>query len=133
MTGIVRVDAGYFLMGAAPEDQLLDPNYPEEDNLQFSRPQRRMWVSAFEIDIYPVVNSLYKQFIDDTDFQVPHYHSGFDVRAAYSWDVARRTFPEGMENHPVVLVSWYDAVAFCDWAGKRLPTEAEWEKAARGV
>lgn len=130
--GMIRVDAGYFLMGASPEDQLLDPNYPGDD-LSFSRPQRQVWVSAFEIDCYPVTNAVYKRFVDDTGYEVPHYHSDWDVRAAYSWDTVRRTFPEGMENHPVVLVSWYDALAFCDWAKKRLPTEAEWEKAARGV
>lgn len=82
-------------------------------------PQQEAFIGSFNIDVYPVTNAEYKEFVDATGHELPR-----------KWEEG--TFPEGMGDHPVVWVNWYDAQAYAEWAGKRLPTELEWEKAARG-
>lgn len=81
---------------------------------------RTAFLEAFEIDMYPVTNRQYMRFLDTTGHaQVPeHWGEG--------------TYPPERADHPVVNVNWHDAMAYARWVGKRLPTEQEWEKAARG-
>jgi formylglycine-generating enzyme len=86
------------------------------------RPQRPLVLDAFAIDRYEVTNFLYQQFVDATG----HRKSGPPAR------YAKNMSKMGNINQPVVYVSWEDAEAYCHWKGKRLPTEAEWEKAMRG-
>lgn len=85
--------------------------------------KQKIYLDGFWIDKTPVTNAEYKQFLDAN----PNY------RIPYSWDEKKRTYLPGKEKHPVVYVSWYDAKAYADWVGKRLLTEQEWEKAARGT
>ncbi len=90
----------------------------------------------FYIDVFPVTNKQYKEFIDETGYELP-YKDDEDAKP-YNWDRNKKTYPDGMADHPVVLVSHKDAEAFCTWRSKkegkeiRLPMEEEWEKAARG-
>ena len=87
------------------------------------RPQRTLVLDAFAIDRYEVTNFQYQQFIDATG----HRKSGPPARYAKNMGKLRGI------NQPVVYVSWEDAEAYCHWKEKRLPTEAEWEKAMRGL
>ena len=104
---MVLIPAGDFIRGT-------DNRLPDEG------PQHTMFVKAFQIDKYEVTNLQYQKFLQASHRPPPN-------------DFVNGTYPEGKVDHPVVFVSWYDAQAYCQWAGKRLPTDYEWEKAARGT
>lgn len=86
-------------------------------------------VDSFWIDQTEVTRIAYAEFISDTGYPAPFVN---ELWARDGWNWQGASFPEGTGKHPVVLVNWYDARAYCTWANKRLPTEAEWQLAALG-
>ncbi|MBM4426603.1 MAG: formylglycine-generating enzyme family protein [Chloroflexi bacterium] len=104
----VYVPAGEFLMGK--------PGEPDVNS-----PQRTIYLDAFWIDQVEVSNAMYEKCVDDGTCSLP----ALSENPYYGKWVYR--------NYPVAYANWTQAVAYCEWAGRRLPTEAEWEKAARGT
>jgi formylglycine-generating enzyme required for sulfatase activity len=108
----ITIPEGPFPMGTDLKD---DP-----DAWDVESPEHSVHLSRFSIARVEVTNAQYKVFIDQINGDPPPYWENGEI-------------PENKEHHPVVGVNWYDALKFCDWAGVRLPNEAEWEKAARSV
>lgn len=105
--GMIRIPEGSFIKGS-------NDRWPDEG------PQYTYYLDTFSIDKYEVTNSDYKSFVIATRRKPPRNWRG-------------TTYPSEINKHPVTFVTWLDANAYCHWAGKRLPTDSEWEKAARGT
>jgi formylglycine-generating enzyme required for sulfatase activity len=136
---MVFVPAGEFLMGS-----------PEKIGIENEHPQHSVYLDGFWIDQTEVTNSTFRDFVKQTGYKTEAERVGessviekgdefgnfvYLIKNGANWShpFGPESDIEGLDDHPVVHISWYDAQEYCTWAGKRLPTEAEWEKAARGV
>ena len=104
---MILVPEGQFTLGS-------DKRHPDEG------PMHTIYTDKFYIDKFEITNAQYMKFAVETGRNLPdHLRNG--------------VIPPGKQDHPVVYVNWHDARDYCHWAGKRLPSEEEWEKAARGT
>jgi formylglycine-generating enzyme required for sulfatase activity len=107
---MILIPGGHFTMGAGAEDR---------DAKQNERPQRKVYAGPFYIYRYEVTNGMFRRFVAATGYKPLGRWQSFDR--------------PGLESHPAIYVTYRDAIAYCRWAGVSLPTEAQWEKAARGT
>lgn len=133
---LVYIPEGAFLMGRAPTDNAAFPN---------ESPQHKVVLDHFRIDKTEVTNAMFSAFVEDTAYVTDAERKEGEANSLkdgdwQSDDEANWKHPFGAtsniigkDQYPVSQVSWSDAFAYCRWAGRRLPTEAEWEKASRGT
>lgn len=127
---LVYVPEGEFTMGS---------NNGNSDE----KPEHQVILDAFWIDQTEVTNGMFSKFVEETNYQTDvekagwsYVFNGSEWEKIYGASWRRPKAPANsipVDNKPVLYISWNDAYAYCSWAGRRLPTEAEWEKAARGT
>ncbi len=133
---MVFIPAGQFVFGTNQTDEsglgasmgIPKPLY------QDAHPEQKPFLKGFYIDRFEVTNRRYQNFLENLPTH-PEYKAMIEKLGYYSppkgWQ--KTQFSEGLGVNPVTWVTWFDAANFCQWAGKRLPTEKEWERAARGT
>ena len=127
----VSIPEGTFLMGsttetaeAAYQDAKLRSSMLEQHTFDAELPQHQVYLDAYEISRYEITNAQYRAFVEATNRPTPRGHNSEETWADETLNG---------DTQPVVGVTWFDAQAFAEWIGGSLPTEAQWERAARGT
>ena len=127
----VTIPAGEFLMGSTPEEAAaaytqakLRSSLLEKRTFNAEVPQHKVYLSEYQISRYEITNAQYRAFVEATNRPPPRGQQGEEI-----WK--DENFKAGTQ--PVVGVTWFDAQAYAEWIGGSLPTEAQWERAARGT
>jgi formylglycine-generating enzyme required for sulfatase activity len=128
----IRIPAGPFIIGSTQARVNELQRATKNGMFSLECPQHELSLAEYYISRYPITNAEYQLFLQANPTQPVPYRND-DYSAPYNWEPKTRSYPAGKADHPVVLVSWHDAQKYCRWLGVRLPTEAEWEKAARGT
>jgi formylglycine-generating enzyme required for sulfatase activity len=124
------------LLGCVPEGEFRMGSNSNEASRKDEMPEHTVYLDAFWIDLTEVTNAMFAKFLNSMGNQMEGEVSWYSPRDSFSriwqnqgvWTVLSR-----YGDHPVGMVSWYGAQAYCAWAGRRLPSEAQWEKAARSA
>ena len=119
---MIHIPSGHFIFGTNKKDEIAEalslgipkPWYADET------PRQKIFLKGFYIDTFEVTNERYKKYVDDLGAVSPA-----------NWE--NNDFLEGKNKEPVTWVTWFDAANFCQWAKKMLPTEKQWERAAKGT
>ena len=127
----VAIPEGEFLMGSTPEtantayqDAKLRSSMLDQHTFDAELPQHQVYLSAYEISRFEITNAQYRAFVEAMNRPTPRGHNGEETWADETLNG---------ETQPIVGVTWFDAQAFAEWIGGSLPTEAQWERAARGT
>lgn len=128
---MVLIPTGTFLYGSRDDDKAARSD---------EKPQRVIDLSAFYMDVFPVTNERYCRFLNEKRPSKKDLERWIDLKSSYQKercrikkDGSRYKIEKGYEMHPVIYVTWHGASEYASWTDKRLPTEQEWEKAARGA
>ena len=119
---MVHIPSGHFFFGTNKKDETAEalslgipkPWYADET------PRQKIFLKGYYIDVFEVTYERYKKYVNELGAVPPG-----------NW--VNNNFPAGKDKEPVTWVTWFDAANFCQWAGKSLPTEKQWERAAKGT
>lgn len=127
----ITIPAGEFLMGSTPEqtktaynDARLRSSLLEKYTFDAEVPQHKVYLSEYQISRYEITNAQYRAFVEATNRPTPRGQQGEEIWKDGNFNA---------DTQPVVGVTWFDAQAYAEWIGGSLPTEAQWERAARGT